>query len=84
MLALKREAIGADGRMTKRFAIMVDRLVELACDGDLGAIREVFDRVNGRAPVQLVQPSESQRIVISWLNEGDEPEQLPPLLPLLS
>jgi hypothetical protein len=47
-LALNREAIDADGKPTKRLNIIADQLVKKAMGGDLIAIREIFDRIDGK------------------------------------
>lgn len=49
VLALHREADGLDGRPTKRLYIIADQLVRKACEGDVPAIKEVMDRVDGKA-----------------------------------
>lgn len=59
MLALNREAKDADGRPTKRLNIIAENLAKLAEQGDkdaLGAIKEVFDRVDGRS-IQAIEHS---------------------------
>jgi hypothetical protein len=48
-LALHREALDANGRPTKRLTLIADRLVQKAVDGDIAAIKDVFDRIDGRA-----------------------------------
>jgi hypothetical protein len=77
ILALNRYEIGPDGKRTKRLAIMCDTLVRLACGGDIAAIREVADRVDGRPVTPLAEPGEAQRFVISWLEPGGESNVLP-------
>lgn len=61
-LALHREAVGPDGNKTKRLNIVAAKLVELACDGDISAIKEINDRIDGKS-IQQVKHS----------NDGDEP-----------
>lgn len=48
MLALSREAENEDGP-TKKLNIIANQLVELAMSGDIPAIKEVFDRIDGKA-----------------------------------
>ena len=50
MLALNREADSiVDGKPTKRLSVIVEQLVKKAEGGDLAAIKEVIDRVDGKA-----------------------------------
>jgi hypothetical protein len=51
MLSLKRAA--EVGKPTRRLQLVADRLVDCAIGGDVGAIREIFDRVDGRVPQAL-------------------------------
>lgn len=54
MVALKREADGANGKRTRKLQVMAEKLVDKACEGDVAAIKEVADRVDGR-PAQAVE-----------------------------
>lgn len=49
-LALHRAAVDADGQPTKKLALVAAKLVEVAIDGDIPAIKEIFDRVDGKVP----------------------------------
>ena len=49
ILALNREAEDADGRPTKKLHLIARRLVDKAVDGDIAAIKEINDRVDGKA-----------------------------------
>ena len=53
MVAQNREATAADGKKTKKLSIIADRLVDLAMSGDLSAIKEICNRVDGR-PMQAL------------------------------
>jgi len=53
MVALKREAKDAEGKPTTKLALIADKLVDLAADGDVQAIKEIGDRVDGR-PAQAI------------------------------
>jgi hypothetical protein len=52
MVALNREAKDADGKKTRKLALIADKLVEKALSGDVTAIKEIADRVDGKS----VQP----------------------------
>ncbi len=49
ILELNREAQDADGQMTKRLRHIARKLVDKAAEGDVAAIKEVNDRVDGKA-----------------------------------
>lgn len=53
-LALHREAEDAEGNRTKKLNIVAAKLVELACDGDVQAIKEINDRIDGKVPQGIV------------------------------
>lgn len=53
MIALHREA---DNGKTKRLQMIADKLAEKAAEGDIQAIKEVFDRTEGKA-VQAIEAS---------------------------
>lgn len=50
IIALNREAQSADGKPTKKLSMVAEALVNKAVDGDVPAIREILDRVDGRVP----------------------------------
>jgi len=68
-VALHREAVDADGKPTKRLNIIADRLVEAAMDGDMTAIREIFDRIDGKV-VPAVDANEPRGDVTYLINTG--------------
>lgn len=56
MVALNREVsgiIGEDGKPTKKLALIADQLVDKATGGDIQAIKEIFDRTEGKAAQAL-------------------------------
>lgn len=62
MLALNREVEDAainDGKPTKKLAMIADRLVNNAADGDLGAIKEIFDRTEGKAAQAIIHQGDA-------------------------
>lgn len=69
MLALNREATDTDGQKTKKLNIIAAKLVELAVNGDMQAIKEVSDRVDGK-PAQAI------------IGDPDQPLTLMPVINL--
>lgn len=67
--ALHREAEAADGTVTKKLNLIADKLVSRALDGDVQALREVFDRTDGKVPNPIVGEDEGpikQVIEVAW------------------
>ncbi len=52
MVAVKRLTTG--GKKTKKLAMLADKLVERALEGDITAIKEIGDRLDGK-PAQAVE-----------------------------
>ncbi len=52
MVAVKRQATG--GKKTKKLAMLADKLVERGLDGDITAMKEIGDRLDGK-PAQSVE-----------------------------
>lgn len=55
-IAINREAKGGDGKIRKRINIIADNLAKAAMSGDMQAIKEVGDRLDGK-PSQALQHS---------------------------
>lgn len=56
MIALQREVDKGDGQPTKRINMIAEKLAEKAAEGDIQAIKEVFDRTEGKA-MQAIEAS---------------------------
>lgn len=73
MLALNRTANGivdGDGKPTKKLSLIADKLVDKAVDGDTQAIKEVFDRTEGKAAQAVIlQGDEDNPIETKWTVE---------------
>jgi hypothetical protein len=75
MLALEREVADADGKMTKRINMVADKLVRRAMDdGDVAAIREILDRVDGKVaqPVGGSDELPPHKMVFGWMTASSE------------
>jgi hypothetical protein len=51
VVELNREAKRADGTLAKRLRLVARRLVDRAEEGEVSAIKEIFDRIDGRVPL---------------------------------
>lgn len=49
ILELQAEAQDSDGQMTKKLRLIARKLVDKAAEGDVPAIKEINDRVDGKA-----------------------------------
>ena len=58
-LALKREAEDGNGQRTKKLQLVADRLVEEAIKGNIHAIKEINERMDGKVPQGLANEGES-------------------------
>jgi len=54
LVVLHRAAVDADGKPTKRLNNVAAAIVKRAEDGDVAAIKEIFDRVDGRTPQAII------------------------------
>ncbi len=59
-LAAMREQDDGTGNVRKRLNILADKLLEIACEGDIAAIKEVGDRLEGK-PRQAVEHSGTEQ-----------------------
>jgi hypothetical protein len=65
ILALHREAEDADGQITKKLNLVAAKLVEKAIAGDVPAIKEIADRVDGKSVQPIAGSDEDPPIIIS-------------------
>lgn len=65
MAALEETVAGSDMRNIER---IVDNLIGKAIDGELAAIREIFDRIDGKAPSGAAASGEDepQKVIFEW------------------
>jgi hypothetical protein len=63
------------GNSTKRFQKVADALVDAAMKGELTALREIFDRVDGKFPNGTVGNGKKVpgELRIRWLTKADLP-----------
>lgn len=64
-LAVKRVHDGdPQGRI--KLAIIAEKVVEQACEGDIASFREIADRIDGKAPQSLDITATHERSVAEW------------------
>lgn len=73
VVALHREAEGSGGKKTKKLTLIANALVDKACAGDVSAIKEVGDRVDGKPAQAIVgDPERPLEQVIRWAKADSE------------
>ena len=80
--AVKRKINGGTSTYLECIAAKV---VDMAVDGDMAVVREIGERLDGRAPQTMEIPDGAGgRLVVGWLSDNPEPETLSRISPLLS
>lgn len=69
LLALRRQAEDADGRKTDMLRLVADKLVDKAADGDMQAIKEILDRIDGRSAQSTTVDEGPQKVTIRWKDQ---------------
>lgn len=70
MVALNREASSENGP-TKKLHVIANQLVDLAMTGDVPAIKEIFDRIDGKAHQSVDLDAQlAGDFKVSWLNQN--------------
>lgn len=64
ILELNQEAEDAGGQMTKRLRLVARKLVDKAIEGDIPAIKEINDRVDGKSPQSLVSDDDGPLTIV--------------------
>ena len=65
LLELKRDGEDADGKKTKKIRLVARRLVDKAIEGDVPAIREINDRIDGKVPQAVVGDSDFDPVQVN-------------------
>lgn len=71
-LAVYREAEGDDGQKRKRLNIIADKLCAMAMDGDMAAIKEIGERLDGKAPQGVDLTSDGDALQLVFRIGGDD------------
>ena len=63
---LRRESDDGEGRKAETLQLIARRLATKALEGDLGAIREIFDRIDGKAAAGMAPQEPPTKVVFRW------------------
>jgi hypothetical protein len=67
---LRREVEGGDGDRSALLRVIVRKLAAKAADGDISAIKEIFDRMDGKSVAGAAPDEEPRKVIFEW---NDEP-----------
>lgn len=70
MIALKREATGADGKPTTKLMLIADALVEKGMTGDVSAAVTIRDTVDGKPTQTLAGDPDAPLFSVDGLREA--------------
>jgi predicted GTPase len=64
--ALRREAEGDDGETAPTLALIVNKLISRALGGDMSAIKEILDRMDGKTAAGAIEDEGPRRVIVRW------------------
>jgi len=64
--ALRREAEGDDGQTAPALALIVNKLITRALGGDMSAIKEILDRMDGKTAAGATEDEGPRRVIVRW------------------
>ena len=80
-IELYAEAADCNGKMTKKLRLLARKLIDRGLEGDVSAIREILDRVEGRVPLNPGDENDGALIVrivkFAELAETERPSSTP-------
>jgi hypothetical protein len=63
---LRRESEDGDGNRADILQLIARKLAAKALDGDLGAIKEIFDRMDGKSVAGSAPVEQPGKVVFQW------------------
>jgi hypothetical protein len=63
---LRRESDDGDGQTADILRLIARKLAAKALDGDLGAIREIFDRMDGKSVAGTAADEPPGKMIFQW------------------
>ena len=81
--ALRRDADGDDGQRVQTLDLVVGKLITRALGGDISAIKEIFDRMDGKCASGAGMDDKPRQVMLEWKDSDDwsttGPASIPPL-----
>jgi hypothetical protein len=74
-LSVYREDADNEGQIRKRLNIIADKLCRMAMDGDMAAIKEIGERLDGKAPQGVDVTSEGEALSLLIRIGGDDAQR---------
>jgi len=71
-LAVYREAADDEGQMRKRINIIADKLCRMAMEGDMAAVKEIGERLDGKAAQQQIHSGDPENPVEMVIRIGGD------------
>jgi hypothetical protein len=69
--ALRRQAEDGDGQSAETLELVVNALIDRALDGDVPAIREIFDRMDGKTAPGTTTDDGPRKVTLEWKDPQD-------------
>lgn len=71
-MAVYREAADDEGQMRKRINIIADKLCRMAMEGDMAAVKEIGERLDGKAAQQQIHSGDPENPVEMVIRIGGD------------
>jgi len=68
---LRREADGGDGQRVQTLELVVGKLITRALGGDISAIKEIFDRMDGKCASGAGTDDKPRQVTLEWKDSDD-------------
>ena len=69
--ALRRLTEHGNGQSVETLELVVDALIGRALDGDIPAIREIFDRMDGKSAAGATMDDGPRKVTLEWKDPQD-------------
>ena len=69
--ALGRQGEDSDGQSADVMELVVSALIDRALDGDVPAIREIFDRMDGKTALGATNDDGPRKVTLEWKDPQD-------------